>query len=500
MKNQNKKKETILQMTILALVVINVLLILWIIAGNEKIIGNAASLREEVSITQVLTPTVATNPVATMTPAATSMPMPTVMASWTVAPSPTATPTPFMSFWDTQVFSGDETVDAAIRCQAEQFAGDETTELIYDVYPVGNYISVVFRRKQLFEGEEVECLFPLVYNLTTKEQVTGSDLVKECYFAIIKERLQFFAAEHFPASEETDFITYKEIYQVEDYQKFYMTEDCFVFWFDANTLLAEGQKPFSYEVPLEEAETFFYYNLDGSKRGIAIRELDPDRPMIAFTFDDGPQFVKGSYLDIVDLKLVNLFQEYEGKATFFFLGDRIREKYKSSYAKIPQMVYDAGFEVGSHTYSHTIDFSSNRDDRKEDMWKEFNATNALIAKTTGCAPDYIRLPGGSVGKWAKEFPMPIINWSIDSVDYKEKGKGNGAEIIARRMKEKTYHDGDIILFHSIYDNSYEAVAELLEYLSEQGFQFVTLSELFYYKGVTPENGKVYHAAGTEIYK
>ena len=210
MKNQNKKKETILQMTTLALVVINVLLILWIIAGNEKKIGNAALLREEVSITQVLTPTVATNPVATMTPAATSMPTPTVMAFWTVAPSPTATPlptatpTPFMSFWDTQVFSGDETVDAAIRCQAEQFAGDETTELIYDVYPVGNYISVVFRRKQLFEGEEVECLFPLVYNLTTKEQVTGSDLVKECYFAIIKERLQFFAAEHFPASEETD--------------------------------------------------------------------------------------------------------------------------------------------------------------------------------------------------------------------------------------------------------------------------------------------------------
>lgn len=395
------------------------------------------------------------------------------------------------SFYELPEITGDEKIDADIRSKAMEFAGDEKLEMEYETYFVGNYLSIVFYKKTEYEGEITDTLLPLVYNLSTKEQVCVSDMIKESYFAIIKERLQKEAEKRFEDAKETDFITYKEIYRLDDYKKFYLTEDKLVFWFDENSLFEKGHLPFSYEVPLEEAKAFFFFNLDGTRNGIPIRELDADAPMIAFTFDDGPQFVDGDCLDNIDLKLVDLFKQYNGRATFFFVGERISQKYKSSYAKIPKLIYEEGFEVGSHTYSHTVDFSSDNEDKKEIMWKEFNLTNEIIARTTGHAPDYIRLPGGSIGKWSMEFPMPIINWSIDSIDYREKNKENGAEIILQRILEKNYKDGDIILLHSLYENSYEAVKMLLEVLSEKGYQFVTLSELFYYKGITPENGEIY---------
>ncbi len=410
----------------------------------------------------------------------------------TVSPTPTALPTPTPTFLEALVISGEESIDADIRRQAAAFAPDAGAALVYEVYRTGNYLSVVFHKAEEFEGESVEVLLPLVYDLTLKKQVTGSDLIKESYFAIIKERLQQYTIEIFEKAEGTEFVTYQQIYRAEDYQKFYMTEDSLIFCFDGNVLFEEGQKPFVYRVPLEEAKAFFYYDLDGTKSGIPLRQLDPEKPMIAFTFDDGPNFVRGSYLDNIDLRLLTLFQEYDGRATFFYLGERLDAPYENTYGKVAKMAYEAGFEVASHTYSHTLNFGASSEEKKEAMWQEFNKTNEVIAKVTGHAPDYVRLPGGTVGKWSAQFPLPIVNWSIDSIDYREKKKSNGAQIILNRMKGKEYQDGDILLFHSIYETTYDAVVQLLPYLEEQGFQFVTLSELFYYRGVELKDGVVHY--------
>ena len=99
--------------------------------------------------------------------------------------------------------------------------------------------------------------------------------------------------------------------------------------------------------------------------------------------------------------------------------------------------------------------------------------------------------------------MVVVNWSMDSIDYQEKNKDDGAEIIYERLKNSKYlEDGAIVLLHSIYDNSYEATAMLLPYLKEQGYIFVTMSELFYYKGFTPDTGISYYTGfgATELEK
>lgn len=414
-------------------------------------------------------------PASTTVPAPTEEPRPTVAPTNTPVPSntsvPTSTPTPIPTPVSEETFSGNMAVDCLIQMQADAFFEDGE-ELCYTVYENGIYFSIVFQK----EGT----LLPLVYDLTTEEQVTGSGMMKEIYFAIIKERLQSYVKETFPEAAESEFVSYEQTYEPEDYEQFYMTESELIFYFDAN-VLADGQPAFSYAADLTEAKAFFYKDVEGKVMGHAIRELDPEAKMIALTFDDGPHTK-------VEDKIYAMLEENDARATFFFLGQRINDWYPKS----PGQAYQAGHEVASHTYSHTKDFSRVT---AEELWTEINQTNLLIAKSAGYAPDYIRFPGGTDGKRTKEVPMIVVNWTLDSIDYREKNKEDGAEIIYERMiNSKHLQDGSIVLLHSIYENSYEAAAMFVSYLKEQGYELVTLSELFYYKyqGEGMETGIKYY--------
>ena len=414
-------------------------------------------------VTPMPTPTVA--PTATIMPTGTTAPTETVVPTATATPTATLTPTPTPTETPVlgEIYSGNEMVDRQIRAQADDFFA-EGEEVCYAAYNTGVYYSIVFQR-----GEE---FLPLVYNTMTEKRVTGSELIKESYFAIIKERLQSYVAEKFPEAAEDEFVSYKQPYQTEDYESFYLTENQVVFYFKENTLAAH-QKTFFYTEDLEEAKAFFYYDLEGNPAGLAIRELDPEKPMIAITYDDGP-----AYQNLRDYRIMDLCEQYGAKVTFFFLGDRI----KGSFEEVPKVLYENGHEIASHTYSH-IDMSTAK---PEVVWPEVNKTNLIIAKLTGHVADYVRLPGGSNGKYLVNLPQPIIHWNLDTIDWRDRD----GLIIYERIKEKA-KDGAVVLIHSIHESSYEASVLFIPWLVEQGYQLVTLSELFYYKGVVPENGVEY---------
>ena len=414
-------------------------------------------------------PTISPEPTELPTVAPTAEPLETPSTVPTEVPQETATPFPTKVAELESLYTGNEVVDAKIQEASEDFFA-EGEELYYMNYRVGVFYSVIFQK-----GDK---LLPLVYNLTTAEQVQGSDIIKETYFAIVKERLQSYVAENYPETAESEFVSYEQTYQAEDYQQFYLTEEQLVFYFE-DGILAEHQPAFSYGLELSEAKTFFYQDLEGKPMGHAIRELDPEAKMIALTFDDGPH-------PKVEDKLLKMLDEYGVKATFFFLGQRIYDWYPKS----PEKVFEAGHEVASHTYSHTLNFATVT---AEQMWTEINQTNLLIAKSTGYAPDYVRFPGGTDGKRTVDIPMVVVNWKVDSIDYREKNKEDGAQIIYERLKNSKYlEDGSIVLLHSIYENSYEGVKLFIEDMQEQGYVFVTMSELFYYKGFTPKTGIVYY--------
>ena len=202
--------------------------------------------------------------------------------------------------------------------------------------------------------------------------------------------------------------------------------------------------------------------------------IDINKKMIALTFDDGPNYNTSKILEILN--------KYNVRATFFVLGSKINHN-----EKIIKTMDEYGMEIGNHTYSHKLMTSMSN----LDIIKEVEDTSDLIYNIVGKYPNLVRPSYGSFNKKIKEsINMPIIIWNIDTLDWKSH---NSKKIVSRVMNKVS--DGDIILMHDIYSATVKAVDILVPKLISEGYQLVSVSELFYYKNINLENGKVYGKAG-----
>lgn len=202
------------------------------------------------------------------------------------------------------------------------------------------------------------------------------------------------------------------------------------------------------------------------------KDLDPNKPMVALTFDDGP-YTK------VTRKILKALKKNDGRATFFVVGNRIE-----NYAETLKMTYDQGNQIGSHTYNHA-DLS--KMDAKQ-IKKEVDKTNKAVSKVIGCETTALRPPYGNVSStMRKTIPVPMFYWSLDSEDWKSRN----VDSILKKCKK--VEDGEIILMHDLYPTTAKAVEKLVPKLTKQGFQLVTIDELLYYKGIKAKAGKVYYS-------
>ena len=198
------------------------------------------------------------------------------------------------------------------------------------------------------------------------------------------------------------------------------------------------------------------------------------KKLVALTFDDGPNYNTSKILEILN--------EYNVSATFFVLGSKILGN-----EKIIKMMDEYGMEIGNHTYSHKLMIKMD----SEHIIKEIKDTNDLIYKVINRYPKVVRPSYGSFNKKIKEsIDMPIIIWDIDTLDWKNH---NSTKIVSRVINKVS--DGDIILMHDIYSATVKAVDIVIPKLINEGYQIVSVSELFYYKNIKLENGKVYGKAG-----
>lgn len=541
---EKKKKKGIEKVLYVMLLAWSILLVLLIIIFALKLQGYDSFWEWRKAVEQENTGEVSPTPGAlSPTPDITQEPTPHITVSPTPTPTPTLTPTPTpysaWNAWDsanlqeytrslcketvkeygeqqqsytlgekrltmlTLPHTGVEELDTAIE-EIAKAAAEETVEWLsrteqsadvtktvlavdYDCYRNGEFLSIVFYTAgdivsatedvlQSLKEEKRRSMLPVVLRMDTAQVVYGQDIFKETYFAIIRERLMEKIKPYLALEEgmEEPFLTYEEPYHAEDYTYFYFKGDEVVFYFPENVLTeTASHREFTYEAALSEAQAFMKYDLSGNSTAREIRELDPKAKMIAFTFDDGAY-------QPVEQRLLEAFQKAEGRATFFTLGSRVTEH--KSYTEILKKLYEAGHEMASHTYSH----KNLAKESKQVFWEEINKTNLILGETLGYAPDYVRLPYGSHPKWSNETPMPLIDWSLDTIDYSTRNADAIYKAVMKNIK-----DGDIILMHSLYPSTAEAVEKLLPELSAQGYQFVTISELFHYKEITLENGKKY---------
>lgn len=197
---------------------------------------------------------------------------------------------------------------------------------------------------------------------------------------------------------------------------------------------------------------------------------DPNSPKrVAFTFDDGPH-------STLTLKFAAKLEEYGGHGTWFVVGNRINEKTGPQLTTISEN----GHEVAIHAYTHEYKF----DRCSEDIYQsEMTKTAAAISKYVAEDITLMRPVGGLITKERTDAsPYAIIMWSVDSNDWRYKKRDTDAqrkENVDKIVENvlKTVGDGDIILMHEIYENSYEAFCILVEELDARGYEFVTVSEL-----------------------
>lgn len=200
------------------------------------------------------------------------------------------------------------------------------------------------------------------------------------------------------------------------------------------------------------------------------RKIDKSKKMIALTFDDGPNYNTSKVIDVLN--------KYDIKATFFVLGSRARNN-----KDILKKMADSGMEIGNHTYNHLL--LTKYDENK--IRSEIEDTSEVIYSATKKRPKLLRPSYGSVNNKIKKVAnMPIIIWDIDTLDWKY----HNSKRITSRVVNKV-RDGDIILMHDIYSASLNALSNIIPILQDNGYEFVTIDELFYYKGISLENGKVY---------
>lgn len=190
-----------------------------------------------------------------------------------------------------------------------------------------------------------------------------------------------------------------------------------------------------------------------------IRQASKDVKKVAITFDDGPHFLTGKYIDIL--------QTYDIMATFFLIGIQV-EKYPNEAKKI----IDEGYEIGSHSYNHKQLSKMSADSIENDFQKSL-ATIISIAKTD---IRFFRPPFGdfndTVIQTAKNHNLVTILWCVDPRDWQK----DNPEQIAQHVIENA-ENGAIILLHEGRESTLKALPQIIEGLWEKGFEIVSLSEL-----------------------
>jgi peptidoglycan/xylan/chitin deacetylase (PgdA/CDA1 family) len=205
-------------------------------------------------------------------------------------------------------------------------------------------------------------------------------------------------------------------------------------------------------------------------------DIDPLKPMIALTFDDGPS----KYT----LQILATLEKHGGRATFCVVGNLVDAR-KDTVKR----AFDLGHEIIGHSWDH-------RDLSKlsaAEIKKQLNDTAAAIEAVIGVYPMLYRPPYGAVSTTLKntsgELGFALINWSVDTMDWSSR---NADKVYKAVMSDAS--NRAIVLCHDLYGSTADAMERVIPELISQGYQLVTVTELMYYAGKTFQAGVVHYSA------
>ena len=249
-----------------------------------------------------------------------------------------------------------------------------------------------------------------------------------------------------------------------NYDSFVLKKEALVFYFEEKTLFdKEATLEIAYDdiqaytaLEKEEEKTFVPYDQVLNE---PVKNIDPNKPMIALTYDDGPT-------PKYTAAILDALKEHNASATFFILGSRA-----ATAPELLQRMILEGNEIGNHTFSHKQLTTLS----KENIEEEIEHTQESIYEITKKYPDTIRPPYGSKNEQVMQAAKgkKLVAWTIDTEDWRTK---NVESIVKKVLNE--VEDGSIILMHDLYASTAEASIILIPELIERGYQLVTVSELY----------------------
>ncbi len=196
--------------------------------------------------------------------------------------------------------------------------------------------------------------------------------------------------------------------------------------------------------------------------------IDPNRKVVALTFDDGPGPNTPDVLRILQEKRVT--------ATFCVVGNNAR----ANPAMIRQL-RDANMGLCNHTLTHDLKLRTRPDDV---IARELTEGSTTFRDITGASPTFFRAPGGAVTPaildQAQRLGSPTLHWTVDPRDWEKPG----TDEIVRRVVTDT-RPGAIILLHDADGNrsadgrrqTVDALGRIIDELRAQGYEFVDVTEL-----------------------
>lgn len=201
--------------------------------------------------------------------------------------------------------------------------------------------------------------------------------------------------------------------------------------------------------------------------------IDPAKPMVALTFDDGPSAVTE--------KLLKILADNGCHATFCVVGSRINE-----YPSVVKHIAEQGHEIACHTWSHKR--LDNLEGEK--ITSQLKRTIDAVYDLTGYRITALRPPYGITTKASSkaciEQGLTVYSWDLDTDDWSTKNTQKTIKAVQNNVK-----NGSIILCHDIYDETVEAVAEFIPWLIENGYQVCSVNEMMAFRSGGMALGSTY---------
>lgn len=331
-------------------------------------------------------------------------------------------------------------------------------------------------------------IFTLVYDLETQEQVQLKSFMNGDYLKKISELAVRSFESNTLYSNDTGFDSFiaGTAPKDENYKNFILEKDKITFFFQSYQISPNAANIPWVEIPYSDLGEFINTQAflkqpvsiapkkaaDTGNESEAGRKIDPKKPMVALTFDDGPN-------SKTTIPILDTLKAHDAVATFYVIGNRV----PNNKAILIRMISE-GNEIGNHSYNHKQLTTLTPVQLREQISK----TQAVVKAATGISPKTMRPTYGSYNNDVRKYmDMPLILWSIDTRDWKSKSPKSISKIVLDKVK-----DGDIILMHDIYPTTAEAVKDIIPKLKKRGFQLVTVRELYEAREKTLQAGNIYN--------